>query len=60
MPQYKILFTTYQSFEKEFQADSVGDAIIQANRHWEQHENDANAYDSENPVELEELIDNTF
>ena len=59
MPKFSIMFTTYQSFEKEFEADSLEDAKELASQHWDQHENDANAYDCENPVELAELIDNT-
>jgi len=59
MPKFNIMFTTYQSFEKEFEADSLEDARELASQHWDHHENDANAYETENPVELDQLIDNT-
>ena len=55
MPKFNIMFTTYQSFEKEFEADSLEDARELANQHWEHIMDDASAYDCENPVELDEL-----
>lgn len=54
------MFTTYQSFEKEFEAESLQEAIEQANQHWEHNETDPAAYDTENPVELDQLIDVTY
>lgn len=60
MRTYNIMFTTYQSFEKEFEAESLENAIEQANQHWEHNETDPAAYDTENPVELDQLIDNTY
>lgn len=59
MPIYNIMFTTYQSFEKQFEADSLDEAKQLADQHWEHNENDPGAYDTENPVELDQLIDNT-
>ena len=59
MPKFNIMFTTYQSFEKEFEADSLKDARELASQHWDHFMDEADAYDCENPVELDELIDNT-
>ena len=41
MPIYNIMFTTYQSFEKEFEADSLDEAKQMADQHWEHNMDDA-------------------